>query len=87
MPVEYFWDEIERELFTLETPADIKRELALEKTRNACKLYGITYSEQWITFMGRIGFAQVVAAKIAGKGGEAKRLEAEWLSYLEGENG
>jgi hypothetical protein len=84
---EYLWSDIERELFTPETPADIRRELELEKIRSACKLYGITYSEQWITFRGRIGFAQVVAAKIAGKGGEAKRLEREWLEGLEGEDG
>jgi hypothetical protein len=84
---DYAWNDIERELFTPETPADIRRELELEKIRSVCKLYGITYSEQWVTFMGRIGFAQIVAAKIAGKGDETKPLEREWLEGLEGENG
>jgi hypothetical protein len=84
---DYAWNDIERELFTPETPADIRRELELEKIRNACKLHGIVYNELWATFAGRIGFAQIVVAKLARNDGKAKRLEAEWLEGLEGENG
>ncbi len=82
---DYSIEEIEFELFTLETPADVRREMEMAKLHDACKQYGITYSEHWITFMGRIGFAQIVAAKVSGR--EAKQLERDWLEGLGGENG
>jgi hypothetical protein len=86
MSIEFSEADIEWELSIPERPGSFLCELELERIRDTCHQYGITYTEGWATFTGRIGFAQVVAAKIAG-GGEAKRLEQEWLEGLEGENG
>jgi hypothetical protein len=87
MPESFSTEQIEHELALSETPAEVLREFELGRVRSACLEYNIRFSKFWLSPAGRIGLAQVIAARLGQQHAEAKRLEAEWLGYLEGENG
>lgn len=81
-------EQIEHELMSSETPAEVRHEFELQRVRAACCDHDIRFSEHWLTPTGRIGLAQVIAARLGRRHDEAKRLEGDWLRHLEaGENG
>lgn len=78
----YSSDEIDRELSTPETPADVLREMELCRVQAACREYGLSFSPLWLTDTGRITLAQIVAAKLSGRQGDAALHEQIWKRWV-----